>query len=246
MSNISSSSIFHFTNKFEYLKNILKDEFIPRYSLENLRIGKANFEIAIPMICFCDIPLSNIKQHIRKYGDYAIGMSIEWADNNGINPVIYLKDNSILSKQIQKVSTIIKPESQTDITNPEAIFALTDILRYIKPFNGSFSRDWNKYNEQDEKFYDEREWRYIPSIGDTKIKKAFIYRDEYENLRDKSLPECKLRFIPKDIKYIIVSNESEIPLILETIKNVKSHRKPAEIELLSSKILTIEQIKNDF
>ena len=246
MGNISSSCLFHFTNKFEYLENILKDEFIPRYSLEKLVIGNSDIEIAIPMICFCDIPLSNIKRHINKYGNYAIGMSIKWAERNGINPVIYLKNNSLLSKQIQSISIVMKPEPQTDITNPNAIFALTDILRYIKPFNGPFNRNWNDYKEKDEKFYDEREWRYIPSIEDTTIEKSFIYRDEYEELKDKSLTNNTLRFIPNDIKYIIVSNENEIPLILETIKNVKSHRKPAEVELLSSKILTIEQIKNDF
>ncbi|MBC8385482.1 MAG: hypothetical protein H8E57_08200 [Candidatus Cloacimonetes bacterium] len=246
MGNISSSCLFHFTNKFEYLKNILRDEFIPRYSLENLTIGKADIEIAIPMICFCDIPLSNIKHHIRKYGNYAIGMSLEWAEKNGINPVIYLKNNSILSKQLQKISTIIKPDSHTEITNPEAILALTDILRYIKSFNGSFKRNWNSYENTDEKFYDEREWRYIPSIEDTKIEKAFISPVEFNKKANKALLSIKLNFIPDDIKYIIVSNENEIPKILETIKYVKSHRRPKEIELLLSRILTVEQIKNDF
>ena len=165
MGNISSSSLFHFTNNFDYLTNILRDEFIPRYSLENLKIGSSNFNIAIPMICFCDIPLSNIKNHIEKYGDYAIGMSIEWAIEKKINPVLYLKDGSMLSNQLQQISNLVMEKSQQSPNN-ETIFPFTDILRYIKPFNGKFERKWNHYKNDDEKFYNEREWRYIPSIKD--------------------------------------------------------------------------------
>ena len=77
---ISSNCLFHFTNSAENLLNILENEFNPRYCLENLKFLDFSpkmtdyFEIAIPMVCFCDIPLSKIKTHISIYGNYGIGM----------------------------------------------------------------------------------------------------------------------------------------------------------------------------
>ena len=57
MSNISSNSLFHFTSKRDYLINILKNEFIPRYVLEEIPLSKhlkrPKIESAIPMVCFC-------------------------------------------------------------------------------------------------------------------------------------------------------------------------------------------------
>ena len=79
---ISSNSLFHFTNSAERLVGILKHTFRPRYCLEDLRMFTTSLdedeegswlELAIPMVCFCDIPLSKIKHHLTFYGNYGIG-----------------------------------------------------------------------------------------------------------------------------------------------------------------------------
>ncbi|MCH7519938.1 MAG: hypothetical protein IH964_13060, partial [Candidatus Dadabacteria bacterium] len=132
MGLISSNTLFHFTPTFDYLKGILKDEFIPGYSLEKLTlVGGHIFEFGIPMVSFCDIPLSNIANHTEKYGNYAIGMSKEWAREKRLNPIMYLRDDSDLSKQIWTLGDEIF--SDTSKYNSDLFYCMADILRYIKP-----------------------------------------------------------------------------------------------------------------
>jgi hypothetical protein len=62
---ISAQTLFHFTKSAEALIGILREEFKPRYCLEDQTVmrhpdGPNMLELAIPMVCFCDIPLSSI------------------------------------------------------------------------------------------------------------------------------------------------------------------------------------------
>eukprot|EP01034_Spumella_vulgaris_P011525 gene11525-14663_t len=68
--------------------------FWPRYSLEDFRwqvSGPNSHEFAaFPMVCFCDIPLSRIDEHVGFYGSYGLGLSREWGIRAGLNPVQYI------------------------------------------------------------------------------------------------------------------------------------------------------------
>lgn len=59
---LSSSTLFHFTPKMEYLLSILQDGFWPRYCVEK-GWGNNYIDFALPMVCFCDIPLAQISEH---------------------------------------------------------------------------------------------------------------------------------------------------------------------------------------
>ena len=102
-SNLSSNTLFHYTRRFDNFKKILNDGFRPNYSLENFEfLFEEDTNIAnhhfIPMVCFCDIPISSAKEHIKNYGNYAIGLSRKWGEDNGLNPVMYISRNSKINK----------------------------------------------------------------------------------------------------------------------------------------------------
>ena len=63
-----SSSLFHFTRKISNLKLILRDKkFRASYNIENVQSFFPNESyLAIPMVCFCDIPLKFITQAHHK------------------------------------------------------------------------------------------------------------------------------------------------------------------------------------
>ena len=91
---ISANTLFHFTSKYDTLISILKSKFFPRLCLERGLWHPGNRKWAVPIVCFCDIPLSNMAEHTQKYGNYAIGIKKTWAIKQGITPVLYVHDNS--------------------------------------------------------------------------------------------------------------------------------------------------------
>jgi hypothetical protein len=286
MGNISTDTVFHFTSKAN-LFGILKDNFYPKYRLETVHLFSTSEEIAIPMVSFCDIPLSQIKEHVEDYGSYGIGMTKTWAYKNRLNPVIYLKKDSTLSKNLKDIfestgilTKIYKkykkeiednkktPSSQQsnlmlayaygykqsgllhsqgtaemETGNRQLLSTIISIYRficYVKEYNGFSKRRKKKV------FYNEKEWRYVPQNGDFLFKNEIDTQEkmEEENLK---IQEAKLSFNPKDIKYIIVKKDTEILEIIKELEQIKGSKYPANtIKKLTSRIITYEQIKNDF
>ena len=99
--NISANTLFHFVSQRKFLKDILHGKLIPRYCVEHFEINDyLKGDVVIPMKCFCDIPLSQIYEHTNTYGKFAIGITEEWAQKEGITPVIYIHNQS---PQIQDI-----------------------------------------------------------------------------------------------------------------------------------------------
>ena len=71
---ISANTLFHFTRDMDTLLSILRSKFYPRLCLEQKIVPTLDLRLAIPMVCFCDIPLSQISEHTEMYGEYAIGI----------------------------------------------------------------------------------------------------------------------------------------------------------------------------
>jgi hypothetical protein len=99
--NLSSSNLFHFTKK-NSLKLILKNKlFYALYSEEDvfkIIFDKDNEQPQyIPMVCFCNIPLTMIEKHSLDYYPYGIGLKSKWIIENKINPVLYSYSQSAIS-----------------------------------------------------------------------------------------------------------------------------------------------------
>jgi hypothetical protein len=230
--NISSNTLFHFTNSLENLESILRDKFLPYYCFED------KIDRAIPMVCFCDLPLSQLKYHISVYGNYGIGLKKDWGILNKLNPVIYLSNDSVLDFQFMYMLNEFSPKLDV------AINSINYIYGYLKPFKGDFEKNgiWHK----DYPFYNEREWRYILSPGDMD-EKIFLTRKEYEIKKQNKdiFIKDRLDFNAYDIKYLIIKSESEIHKIIEIIKRCGITQLDATEERLTTRIITSENIFDD-
>lgn len=233
--SISANAIFHFVRQREYLSDILKKgELVPRYCVEDIDIRikgtRFNGSVAIPMKCFCDIPLSQIYQHTNKYGKFAIGLSKEWAQKAGITPVIYIHEKSpILNILLSGSSTSGFP---TFCNNNQ-------IIKYLKPYSGSIKI---KKKTHENRFYDEREWRYVPD-GFSLVDEA-VFKSTEKTLQ-KKLMRNPIPFKPEDIRYIIVQEEKNREKVIEDIKKSKFFTTPKSKEFAISKILSVENIHDD-
>lgn len=90
--SLSANTLFHYTRSLDNLEGILTNEFSPRFCLESLSFHQTmpEREVAIPLVSFCDIPLSQIKSHVRLYGSYAIGLSKECEPAGRSSKIKYL------------------------------------------------------------------------------------------------------------------------------------------------------------
>lgn len=96
MPSYRTSSLFHFTKEPGVLLKILETGVIPNYCLEDLSYFNRKLNVGVPMISFCDIPLTRTSMFKARYGEYAIGLSKEWALKKQINPILYVNDERIL------------------------------------------------------------------------------------------------------------------------------------------------------
>lgn len=264
----SSNTLFHFTDKIDNVINILENEFRPHFCLEDLSFMLLDIspleklEIAIPMVCFCDIPLSQSRVHMENYGKYGIGLSKKWGMQNNISPILYAHDNSAIPFSINEVQdkvlsfgfkTVFNKQDKTIFNNQEyndfivkVIGDLYWISSFVKPYEGILSKNGKKV-----RFYDEREWRFVPKLPGEFLPFR-LNKTDYDDPNQKNSANEKLRdisvlkFEPSDIKYIIVQKEDEIIEIIKEIERIKRRYDDDQKKLLCSRVISSEQILEDF
>lgn len=243
---LSSNSLIHLTNKKSALKGILTDNFRVKYCAEEIEIrGAKTIRGAFPMVCFCDIPLSEIKNHIEKYGHYGIGLKKSWSEKKSLNPVLYIERNSTLGERVHHViSTLLKGKKISD--TDETVTALADLARYMKNYEGDLTRKGKIIKNY--RFSDEREWRYVlpPSEGRIMYTMSDYNKPGKKAIINDNIKDKRLTFELNDINYIIVKKEDEISEIIALLKKVKGKYSLDEVDRLMTRIITTEQIIHDF
>lgn len=240
-----SNTLFHFTKSADILKRVLKTGFWPRYCPEDVSwVGYEEFEyIAYPMVCFCEIPLSRLTEHVGFYGSFGLGLTREWAAKNGLNPVFYTSPGSPMANSFRHFNDLanraVKP------LNVELKTLMRDYLSFSKPTSGTMIVDSKPI---DKAFYQESEWRYIAQ-GDGI--KQYLLSQHYNDpqLREKhnklAYEKCLLKFTPADIKYIFVREDSDIPDVVNFIQSELDTYPGAELKLLVSRVTSLESIRQD-
>lgn len=126
-----------------------------------------------------------------------------------------------------------------------------DFIRYVKNYQGDLKRNGKK-TRRNYRFSDEREWRY--SIDPSKPNVVFkginnFNTDKLNRVKkelNKSIENERLQFTPEDINYIIVKKEVERDAIIGLIERTKNKFSFSEVKRLSSRIISMEQLKTDF
>ena len=250
---LSSSTLFHFTNSLDVLYKILEEGFWPRYCKETGWLGDGDPLFAVAMVSFCDIPLSQIHQHISYYGNYGIGVSKEWALRAHVRPVYYITREMIPFVQGLVGKGSFEKESEEQVQKKMKRNYQQNYRRLLTGMKAYFGWNWKVKGGKNSKvirnyvYYNEREWRYVPENSDhvflIKVRGQEVDLDSC-NQRTKGFcikPELN------DIKYLIISSEHERIEVLKKIDELFSGTMTVnDIALLKSKILTCEQIKDDF
>ena len=255
---------------------ILETGLIPNFCQEDLSYFDRKVNVGVPMISFCDIPLTRTSMFKARYGDYAIGLSKEWALKKQINPILYVNDERILlslgflRNYYRTLDDEVKERGGSDNSIPINLFSQKS-LDGIKAFvNRSNARDavyslmgyMKRYiskgpDGSDQSNYIENEWRYVATGEGIDWKWSL---DEYKKWRGKgSKPEPsellrakKLTFNVEDITHIIVKTESEVHHFVDAILGMKNiggldgMLADDDRKLLLTKIISQEKIEKDF
>jgi Putative abortive phage resistance protein AbiGi, antitoxin len=250
---ISANTLFHFTNSIDNLLDILRNEFRPRFCLENYNLLRRQaskdfgYEFAVPLVCFCDLPLSQTASHLSVYGDYGIGMTKTWGQWNGVTPVLYLYSESLL---MQRYEEMFKIAARADESKRDRLSqALFDFVCFIKPYEGDLWRESGMLANI--RFYNEREWRFVPILPDdfyrTGMNKSDFLNGEIRNAANEKLQQLsRISFEPNDVKYLIVRREDEIVSLITQVEQIKGKYSWEEVKLVTSRVMSAEQIKTDF
>lgn len=233
--------------------------FTPHYSLEDLtyttRPRDERIRYAIPMVCFCDIPLSQIGTHADHYGEYAIGLTKQWGQENGVSPVLYYQVDSrtagALNGVFGNLKTLIFPNrNDANLLAQELIY----FTLFTKPYEGTLVRPHRTF--ENVRFYDEREWRHVPTF-DRYHSQAAPYviegtdflnlnRDLLRGAHEYLSQHSPLVFEPKFIRYLIVSKESEILQFMDEVLLIKGKYSEDDKRLLTTRIVSMDQILEDY
>lgn len=242
--------LFHFTSK-DGLFGILEDTFQVSYAREKIEGKSTHREFAVPMVSFCDLKLSELKVHMSKYGSYGIGLTKDWANKKGLNPVMYVNRHCEFTDNFNNALYAIYPNLSKIKKNKKISYEMKilDAYRYMKNYEGTLVRA-GLTDEKNFRFADEREWRYVPSLNDSEIEEPFVAISNMQTKKQKmeynqKIKNIKLDFSPNDIKYLIVNSDNEINELIEHIRKVKKFYNADVISKLSSRILTKEQIDKD-
>lgn len=238
--SIVAKSFFHFTPSEDYLLSIIKNKFSPRYCREDFTCffgaGSQKVYAYIPMVCFCDIPLTEIKEHSKEYGEYGIGLKKEWGEKN-LNPIFYLQQGSIPAHSLGKLK-LTKEESE----KKKAEKHFDKLLAFCKNYKGKSSK-----NKKEKEFYKEREWRWISELPNDKELVIFSQNMHNKQEMNELIKNNILDFDTSDVSYVFVpNNEEKIKLAYKIFEIFRVQNNLNQGFELITKIISLEEIDDDF
>jgi hypothetical protein len=240
--NPRTKTLFHFTKSLDVLMQILKEGFWPQYSLEDITwLGVPNkSKMAVPMVSFCDIPISRLQKHTINYGNYAVGLCRERWSATGLNPVFYISPDSMVKALLRE---LLLETSKNP--NPRSRTTGMVTLANCKSLAGK---------NLDEDFYSECEWRFFPWVEGVGGENKYNFLLSEEEFRDEQIRKeanlerrknRMLEFYPDDVRYLLVKTKTEVPMLINFIETNLSGYSRLELDLLKTRIVVFDELSSD-
>ena len=235
---LSSDTLFTFTSHPMHLLDMMVNGVKPRYIYEKLPFVENNWCYIVAAKCFCDIPLSKIKAHLNWFGNYGLGITKAHLQSHGVSPVVYIHHNS------HWILDVLMENQVTDLnSNP--------IVPYLKRYFGDDYRlsEDGSAKRSFRKFYDEREWRYIPNqeiqlLVDEEITIVQGLKLVKKKNHNRPFVSAKIDLTTDVIEYIIISSFMEYKEFKQSLRKI--YIEDNDYELMLSKIICAERIIRDF
>ncbi len=224
MSNISSSTLFHYTRTEDVLRKILIGGF--RYYKITEKLPGRNLGYITKGVCFCNIPLSNVEQHASWYGEYSIGVKRAELKKLGCSPVIYAHTYTPFLVRGSSLSAMKWYETHPMVTS------------FIKRNEGEQKKKYCKKRKYKD-FTKEMEWRLVS--GSVKVAQISNLNEleEFDPPKE-SFPNIKIS--PDMIEYIILSKKEEVQPFSKWLMDTF----PESYLEYIPKIITMSQVLKDF
>lgn len=153
------------------------------------------------------------------------------------------KGSSINNTFLNYMAETIPKKTKADI---RALDFMKKLIVYAKNYQADLERKDVKII--DYRFYNEREWRFILQEHNQKpIVPVFSHKPGDKEKLNESINDVRVEFAVNHITYIIVKTIDEIEIAINAIRNFYNDKCTSkQLDILLSKIISVEQIKNDF
>ncbi|MBK8368181.1 MAG: hypothetical protein IPL10_12395 [Bacteroidetes bacterium] len=178
-----------------------------------------------------------------------IGLDKSWGEKYGVSPVIYIHKNSRIGDAVSSLgnsfdgysSSMIKEGSDMNIffMISNSLNAVSHLSYYVKQYERTNDEHYiindKKYSFKKGRFYDEREWRFVPPMTPESF--WLINVDTMENQEElekahNNLIKHSLKFSLDDIRYIVCETKDE----KEKLENAIALKFDTTKEQINSKI----------
>jgi hypothetical protein len=242
--NPRTKTLFHITTSLDILLRILEEGFWPQYCLEDIAwLDHDVSRLAWPMVSFCDIPISRLREHTAFYGSYGIGLSRERWQATGLNPVVYVSEESMLRDVLRNLLSDVRRNP-----NPSIRTAAMVIIAHCKPLKGVMEVNGQMMKRD---FYSECEWRFLPWVNEGKhgfLMKKHIFRDKAARMEanEERRKDRMLEFFPADVRYLVVKSPDEVSKLVGFIDGKFSSYAKDVRDMLKTRVMVLEDAFADF
>ncbi len=268
----SANILFHYTRSIDNLFGIIENGFEHRPVKEDLSIrgftespfsipGIVRYEFVWVMVCFCDIPLRDVHDHMEQYGSYGLGLDKEWGIVKGITPVRYIH---YYTPDIHDGKFMLSLTLRGELPRYDnsLISMIADMLRQNKEIDSFETGDFESLPEKAQKVIAQfdvemREFiNHIYNAGgflksyrgpwkdrvtENMTERVFYDEREWRSLKT-TQEQGNLQFRLSDVKGIFVKNPEERERIIELIMNNADSLKVMDHNEARNKIYLIDDL----